>query len=1251
MLIKANFTCLFCINTMTRLSHFKLRKEQKAQVVASEQLKRFAEALDAFLQQIENNYSEEEQKNFLQRFLETTFYAECVLPGAKTTKKSGAYDLVIYPTPEQENIEVLIEVKSSSNTAEMITPNDLNRKALQQLIVYYLRERITNQNKSLRHLIVTNLYTFFSFDAAVLYNTFYPQLEKEFQEIEAGQRDISKNHNVYTDFASPAIEKVKTTLSYDYIDLREYRNDIQEVLNGKENKALADLYKFFSSTHLLKQTIQSDPNQLDRRFYNELLYLLGLEEQKGSGNKTLIARAKTPNYASLVEQTYIKVELAFEHFTHREQYGTTPEEQKFNITLELVITWLNRLLFLKLLETQLLNYNAGNSAYQFLNKEKIRDFATLNNLFFAVLAIPVEQRSGAFKERFGNVPYLNSSLFEETELEHEVKISGLESQQTLPLYKQSVLKKEYADRPEVLPIFDYLFAFLDAYDFGSLQEEEAIQSKTLINASVLGLIFEKINGHKDGAVFTPSYITAYICRETIERAIIDKFNTQYNWQCVNIPQLYNQLDGIDKQEANRLFNTITICDPAVGSGHFLVSALNELIYLKHRLGILQDESGISLRRTDYEFEIVNDELVVTAEGDRFRYNPRNSESQRVQETLFSEKRHLIEHCLFGVDINPTSVQICRLRLWIELLKHAYYTRESAYQALEALPNIDLNIKCGNAVVYSLPLQGKWVAHNSQQIRALTSEYYETSDKSRKRAIALAIEEYNNTLKNELWEEEKKAAQAHAEECEKEIATLSQRLKEARNNAWNVYDPTKIEEQLNEAKALHKQAQQALEVVEKNRATSRTFEWRLEFPEVWGANGEFVGFDIVMGNPPYISAPEQVAIPALAWQRQAIIEGKNYQTLYQKWDLYIVFFELGLQLLRKGGYCAMIIPYPFANQNYALRLREYLLQAHNLFLLADLSRTKVFISVTVSNCIPFVCKEPPKNEVAIAHLYNGDTMRVSYHKSYDALCENKIWNLTQPEIQIKTSGRAILGDICYISVGMVLNSNEKTAKGQFTKEELISNTKDALHPREYIDAKDLESYRITRIRYLEYNTPRSPKLLRRPTFPELYLCNKLMFNRLGRMQVYLDIEHHFLHSDTIYSAVLWHDLRTVNNASIQNVVKRFSHHSRAEMELLSQKVDLRFLLGVLNSSYVAELLQRQRGGSLNIYPEHLRHLPIPLVSKEQQAPIIALVEQIIECKKNAPQEDISALQKKIDALVYNLYNLSDSDTAIIENSAT
>jgi len=213
---------------------------------------------------------------------------------------------------------------------------------------------------------------------------------------------------------------------------------------------------------------------------------------------------------------------------------------------------------------------------------------------------------------------------------------------------------------------EYLFGFLDAYNFASKGSEEIQEEgKSLINASVLGLIFEKINGYKDGSFFTPGFVTMYMCRETIRRAVVRKFGERKKWKCKTLDDLYDKIK--DRNEADKIINSLRICDPAVGSGHFLVSALNEMIAIKSELKILRDRKGRWLK--EYRAEVENDELIVTDEdGELFRYNPKNRESQRVQETLFHEKRTIIENCLFGVDTNPNSVKICRLRLWIELLK-------------------------------------------------------------------------------------------------------------------------------------------------------------------------------------------------------------------------------------------------------------------------------------------------------------------------------------------------------------------------------------------------------------------------------------------------------------------------------------------------------------------------------------------------------------------------------------------------------
>ena len=386
-------------------------------------------------------------------------------------------------------------------------------------------------------------------------------------------------------------------------------------------------------------------------------------------------------------------------------------------------------------------------------------------------------------------------------------------------------------------------------------------------------------------------------------------------------------------------------------------------------------------------------------------------------------------------------------------------------------------------------------------------------------------------------------------------------------------------------------------------------------------------------------------------RRAIIESGRFTTLYQKWDLYIPFVEIGLQFLTINGTFTMIVPYPLTNQTYAKKLRELILNQYNMFEIVDLSGTKIFENATVSNCIPFITKTNSNNICYISHINEQKQIFRSLKKNKSALVQDQktsVWNLTEEKRETsRHSEMNVLGDFCYISVGMVLNSDEKIAKGEFSKDDLINETYDVVHCRKYIEAKDIERYGVKKIRYLEYNTERCPDKLRRPTFRELYENPKLMFNRLGKLTVFYDDKEKFLHSDSMYSAVLWKNLKGIQNKSIKASIKRYSRYSRKEMEAFSKQIDLRYLLGILNSRYANVLLSNLRGGDYHIYPEHLRNFPIPLLEKEQQRPVIILVEQIISAKRENHSISTVDFERQIDRLVYSLYGLTEKEIAVIE----
>ena len=404
------------------------------------------------------------------------------------------------------------------------------------------------------------------------------------------------------------------------------------------------------------------------------------------------------------------------------------------------------------------------------------------------------------------------------------------------------------------------------------------------------------------------------------------------------------------------------------------------------------------------------------------------------------------------------------------------------------------------------------------------------------------------------------------------------------------------------------------------------------PSNWG------GFDITIGNPPYISAPTQIASPELNEQRQRIVASKKYKALNEKWDLYVPFMELGLQLLCPNGVFSMIVPYPLTNQKYGKKLRKMIAEEYRLLEIADLNGTKIFENATVSNCIPFIQCSQPEGELRITQIFEDKTIREVLHKTPEVLKQdekNYVWNLTEEERSgNRYANMNVLGDFCYVSKGMVLNADEETAKGEFRKDDLISDNYDEIHSRKYIEAKDIDKYQVKRVRYLEWDTDRCPYRLSRPTFRELYECPKLLINRLGVLKVYLDIDTHFLHSDSMFCAVLWKDLKGVNNKSISSSIKKFCKHNRADMEAMSGEVDLYYLLGILNSSMADQLLADQRGGDYHIYPEHIRNLPIPVPEKNIQESIGNIAKKIL--RRRETNADYSELEEQLNRLVAALY---------------
>ncbi|GAA8238498.1 hypothetical protein HpKG61_04050 [Helicobacter pylori] len=685
---------------MIRFAHISLKdfiKKHNPQEPKRETIENFEKEINSLLENAPRQDDEEFQKNEINKFLKNAYGYDC-----NTSKK---VDSAIYVDGKAW---VLIEVKALNNKTEFPKnrENPLS-KAFCQMVLYFLEEIEKEKNNSLKHTIICNAHEFFLFDCKdLLFLKDDKRIKKLYKNYAKKEGTDSSKPKFYKDLEQYLQEDFQGELPYTHFNLSD------------DFKELPLIYQVLSHEVLLKQKKTLDANTLNKDFYEELLYILGLEEQNEKENKKgkiLIKPSRTKN--SLSDAL-------------KEQYKNLDDEE----VMALLIAWNNRILFLRLLESLLISFKHFENP--FLTTDNFTNFNALNTLFFEVLAKKNSERSLEKEDKIsGKIPYLNSSLFDKTPLEsdgHEIKSLN---NYPLKIYHKSVLKKDEKYKKEKdLPLLKYLFAFLRVYDFTTTPKDIKDNTNTsesrLINPSVLGLVFEKLNGYKEGSFYTPSFITSYMCKESISQVVLDKFNQKYNIECEKLDELKNYLKNDSYKEDKRkeylqVLLALRICDPAVGSGHFLVSVLNEMVWIAYELGL------IATLPLDATLELENDEILIKFSNKPFIYTRPSSEkeqSHQIQKELFELKKSIIENCLFGVDINPNSCEITKLRLWIELLKYSYYIFEEGKNtnALETLPNIDINIKCGNSLIFNFPLNSKLTIGQtlefSKNLKAEIKEY-------------------------------------------------------------------------------------------------------------------------------------------------------------------------------------------------------------------------------------------------------------------------------------------------------------------------------------------------------------------------------------------------------------------------------------------------------------------------------------------------------------------------------------------------
>ncbi|HBS88381.1 MAG TPA: type II restriction endonuclease, partial [Bacteroidales bacterium] len=1199
--------------------------------------------------------------------LKDTYYKQSHFINTK-----GRNDLVIHNSKDASGtVGVIIEAKKPNNKAEMlktISQEDtlgqklakINVKAFHELILYYLRERITLKNIEIKYLIATNINEWFIFDAT-LFDRLFAQnkgLVKQFIDFEGGRLADIKTDFFYKQVAEPFVSGLTHDIEFTYFNIKDYEKALRNEDKQDDNQ-LISLFKLLSPEHLLKLPFLNDSNTLDKRFYGELLHIIGLAETK-DGNKKIIGRFKAGerNPGSILENAIIQLDSLdkISRLSNSSQYGTNLQERLFNVGLELTITWINRILFLKLLEAQLVNYHNGDKNYEFLSIEKIKDYDDLNSLFFQVLARKHDERGEDIKPKFSKIPYLNSSLFEPTEIEHStIFISNLRDDKSFPAYSSTVLKDDKGKkRSGNIGPLEYLFEFLNAYDFTSEGNEDIQEeNKTLINASVLGLIFEKINGYKDGSFFTPGFITMYMCRETVRKSVVQKFNEIKGWNCTDFEKLYDKIE--DRIEANKIINSIKICDPAVGSGHFLVSALNEMIAVKSDLKILQDRQGKRLK--EYHFEVINDELIVTDEdGDLFEYKPTNKESQRIQETLFHEKQAIIENCLFGVDINPNSVKICRLRLWIELLKNAYYKNATE---LETLPNIDINIKCGNSLISRFALDAdlkqalkksasKWTIDS---YRIAVDTYRNAQNKEQKREMERLINEIKTNFRSEISQNDLKVKRLYRLKNELFTMTEHPKLFELSNNEKNAWNK-KVKELTEESSKLEK----LIEEIKNNKIYENAFEWRFEFPEVLDDNGDFIGFDVVIGNPPYI---RQEGIKEL----KPYLE-ENFSTFSGRADLYVYFYEKGVSILEPNGIFCFITPNKFFRANYGKALKTYLSSKLNIIKIIDFGELPVFDEASTFPMI-FISQKSSnlRTDIEYALVKELESVKENVFNAIELYTSvlandnirNENWNLNNSDssnlFNRLISENKLLKFIDEINLysGIKTGYNDAFWINDSIKDKLVGEDPKSIEIiKPLCRGTDIRKWKVTNENLNIIFTHNDTLIDNYPAVKTHLLKFKEKLEQRAVKQPWWQLQQ-AQNRDGIWDKpkILYPDICkesrfTIDEKGIYSDMKGFVLTSSSK-----------FLLAILNSKLIWWYLKKicavlgdpEKGGRLQLKSQYIERIPIAnCIDLDLKNKIESLVEKCI-----IRPDDCFEFEIQINELIYKLYKLSEEEIKIIEEN--
>lgn len=779
----------------------------------------------------------------------------------------------------------------------------------------------------------------------------------------------------------------------------------------------------------------------------------------------------------------------------------------------------------------------------------------------------------------------------------------------IPYLNGGLFDKDELDKKDIDFPYDYfkeLMDFFAMYNF-TIDENDPEDSEIGIDPEMLGHIFENLlEDNKDkGAFYTPKEIVQYMSKESVAQYL--KSNTP--------EELHTAIDSLIKQRVvepvlqnkenarlvNKVLSVVKVCDPAIGSGAFPMGVLNVLFDCRHLL------YGFIGKNEDFSYAKV--------------------------------KRDIIQNNIYGVDIEKGAVDIARLRFWLALV-----VDENEPQPL---PNLDYKIMCGDSLLHRFALdapfqnvlkdynQKNGTQYTLDDYRQWVYDYTDISDHTQKDDFRKRIEDIKRAVKTELSEKEKgKIAKVRG-------AIDNLQMEDMFGGKKN---EKKIKVLQKELKALEQQRAE----IESNKIYDQAFEWRFEFPALLNEKGDFTGFDIVIGNPPYVN----VQLMSVGEKEQY---KKIYESFFKRCDMFCLFLELGLlKLTSEEGIVTLIIPsVVHSNMSYQ-KIRDTILN-HQWLSEVRYTGGDVFNAPTVDTTI-LICNKKGNKNIKLTEAINfsnpkSHNVPADYFKKYNNVIS--IGDDQGSEIFDKLfNSKFDIVDHHYTVFQGIVTGNNPAFIFDTLQDALEKNVdSDLLHP--LCHGRDLEKYKVRsrerRILYIDNDVeiddyPQTKEWL----LPFKEVLEKRREVKRGvidwyglqwpRVKAELDTKEKIIVQNTRNEALKTRMVATLDDSSVygtQGINFIIPKHSDDS---------LRYLLGILNSKLINYLFAT-KFLNLAIKAEYVKQVKLPNALEEQKAQIEDLVNAILQGKLS--DADTSKEESEIDLLVYHLYGLTYDEVLIVD----